>query len=167
MLNKAMLIGNLGADPELRYTQSGVAVASLRIATSRRWKDKEGQQQEQTEWHNIVAWDRLGEICNEYLHKGSKIYVEGRLQTRKWQDQSGNDRYTTEIVASDVQFLTPRGEGGGGHSGGSGGGGGYDPGPAGGGSSNNNSSAGSGYDDFAGGQSGGQTGGGTGSDVPF
>ena len=167
MLNKAMLIGNLGADPELRYTQSGVAVASLRIATSRRWKDKEGQQQEQTEWHNIVAWDRLGEICNEYLHKGSKIYVEGRLQTRKWQDQSGNDRYTTEIVASDVQFLTPRGEGGGGHSGGSGGGGGYDPGPAGGGSSNNNSSAGSGYDDFAGGQSGGQTGGGTGSDAPF
>ena len=171
MLNKAMLIGNLGADPELRYTQSGVAVASLRIATSRRWKDKEGQQQEQTEWHNIVAWDRLGEICNEYLHKGSKIYVEGRLQTRKWQDQSGNDRYTTEIVASDVQFLTPRGEGGGGYSGGGsggGGGGGYDPGPAGGGStSNNNSSAGSGYDDFAGGQSGGQTGGGTGSDVPF
>ncbi|MGB5684904.1 MAG: single-stranded DNA-binding protein [Candidatus Electrothrix sp.] len=169
MLNKAMLIGNLGADPELRYTQSGVAVASLRIATSRRWKDKEGQQQEQTEWHNIVAWDRLGEICNEYLHKGSKIYVEGRLQTRKWQDQSGNDRYTTEIVASDVQFLTPRGEGGGGYSGGgsgSGGGGGYDPGPAGGGS-NNNSSAGSGYDDFGGGQSGGQTGGGTGSDVPF
>jgi single-strand DNA-binding protein len=168
MLNKAMLIGNLGADPELRYTQSGVAVASLRIATSRRWKDKEGQQQEQTEWHNIVAWDRLGELCNEYLHKGSKIYVEGRLQTRKWQDQSGNDRYTTEIVASDVQFLTPRGEGGGGYSGGSGGGGGYDPGPAGGVStSNNNSSAGSGYDDFAGGQSGGQTGGGTVSDVPF
>ncbi len=166
MLNKAMLIGNLGADPELRYTQSGVAVASLRIATSRRWKNKEGQQQEQTEWHNIVAWDRLGEICNEYLHKGSKIYVEGRLQTRKWQDQSGNDRYTTEIVASDVQFLTPRGEGGGGgYSGGSGGGGGggYDPGPAGGGSP----PAGSGYDDFAGGQSGGQTGGGTGSDVPF
>ena len=173
MLNKAMLIGNLGADPELRYTQSGVAVASLRIATSRRWKDKEGQQQEQTEWHNIVAWDRLGEICNEYLHKGSKIYVEGRLQTRKWQDQSGNDRYTTEIVASDVQFLTPRGEGGGGYSGGgstsgSGGSGGYDPGPAGGGSTSNsspsnNNSAGSGYDDFA----GGQTGGGTGSDVPF
>ena len=165
MLNKAMLIGNLGADPELRYTQSGVAVASLRIATTRRWKNKEGQQQEQTEWHNIVAWDRLGEICNEYLHKGSKVYVEGRLQTRKWQDQSGNDRYTTEIVASDVQFLTPRGEGGGGYSGGgsgSGGGGGYDPGPAGGG--NNNSSAGGGYDDFAGGS---QTGGGTGSDVPF
>ncbi|RWX42922.1 single-strand DNA-binding protein [Candidatus Electrothrix aarhusensis] len=175
MLNKAMLIGNLGADPELRYTQSGVAVASFNVATTRRWKDKEGQQQEETEWHKIVAWQRLGEICNEYLHKGSKVYVEGRLQTRKWQDQSGNDRYTTEIVASDVQFLTPRGEGGGGYSGGgstsgSGGGGGYDPGPAGGSSSsssNKNSPAGSGYDDFAGGQSGGQTGGGTGSDVPF
>ncbi|MCI5124345.1 MAG: single-stranded DNA-binding protein [Candidatus Electrothrix sp. AR5] len=165
MLNKAMLIGNLGADPELRYTQSGVAVASFNVATSRRWKDKEGQQQEETEWHRIVAWQRLGEICNEYLHKGSKVYVEGRLQTRKWQDQSGNDRYTTEIIASDVQFLTPRGEGGGGQSGGSGGGG-YDPGPAGSGSSSN-SPAGSGYDDFAGGQSGGQTGGGTGSDVPF
>jgi single-strand DNA-binding protein len=166
-----MLIGNLGADPELRYTQSGVAVASFNVATTRRWKDKEGQQQEETEWHKIVAWQRLGEICNEYLHKGSKVYVEGRLQTRKWQDQSGNDRYTTEIVASDVQFLTPRGGGysGGGSTSGSGGGGGYDPGPAGGSSSssNKNSPAGSGYDDFAGGQSGGQTGGGTGSDVPF
>ncbi|MDU9049412.1 MAG: single-stranded DNA-binding protein [Candidatus Electrothrix sp. Rat3] len=168
MINKVILIGNLGADPELRYTQSGVAVASFNVATSRRWKDKEGQQQEETEWHRIVAWQRLGEVCNEYLHKGSKVYVEGRLQTRKWQDQNGNDRYTTEIIASDIQFLTPRGEGGGGYSGGgsgSGGGGGYDPGPAGGG--NNNSSAGGGYDDFAGGQSGGQTGGGTGSDVPF
>ena len=165
MLNKAMLIGNLGADPELRYTQSGVAVASFNVATTRRWKDREGQQQEETEWHKIVAWQRLGEICNEYLHKGSKVYVEGRLQTRKWQDQSGNDRYTTEIIASDVQFLTPRGEGGGGYSGGGGGGGGYDPGPAGGG--NSNPPAGSGYDDFAGDQSGGQAGGGTGSDVPF
>ena len=77
-----MLIGNLGADPELRYTQSGVAVASFNVATTRRWKDKEGQQQEETEWHRIVAWQRLGEICNEYLHKGSKVYVEGRLQTR-------------------------------------------------------------------------------------
>ncbi len=161
MLNKAMLIGNLGADPELRYTQSGVAVASFNVATSRRWKDKEGQQQEETEWHRIVAWQRLGEICNEYLHKGSKVYVEGRLQTRKWQDQNGNDRWTTEIVASDVQFLTPRGgEGGGSGSGG----GGYDPGPASGNPpSGNPSSGGGGYDDF----SGGQTGGGTGSDVPF
>ncbi|MCI5166884.1 MAG: single-stranded DNA-binding protein [Candidatus Electrothrix sp. GM3_4] len=160
MLNKAMLIGNLGADPELRYTQSGAAVASFNVATTRRWKDKEGQQQEETEWHKIVAWQRLGEICNEYLHKGSKVYVEGRPQTRKWQDQSGNDRYTTEIIASDVQFLTPRGEGGGGHSGG---GGGYDPGPAGGSAP----PTGSGYDEFAGGQTSGGTGGGTGSDVPF
>ncbi|WP_339137104.1 MAG: single-stranded DNA-binding protein [Candidatus Electrothrix sp. GW3-4] len=156
MLNKAMLIGNLGADPELRYTQSGVAVASFNVATTRRWKDREGQQQEETEWHRIVAWQRLGEICNEYLHKGSKVYVEGRLQTRKWQDQNGNDRWTTEIIATDVQFLTPRGEGGGGY--GSGGSGGYDPGPAGG-----TPPGGGGYDDF----SGGQTGGGTGSDVPF
>lgn len=113
MLNKAMLIGNLGADPELRYTQSGVAVASFNVATTRRWKDQEGQQQEETEWHRIVAWQRLGEICDEYLHKGSKVYIEGRLQTRKWQDQNGNDRYTTEIVASNVLFLTPKGEEGG------------------------------------------------------
>lgn len=147
MLNKAMLIGNLGADPELRYTQSGVAVANFNVATTRRWKDREGQQQEETEWHRIIAWQRLGEICNEYLHKGSKVYVEGRLQTRRWQDQNGNDRYTTEIVASDVQFLTPKGESGGG---------GYDPGPAGG----NQSS--SGYDDHP---SGGYLG--TGSGVPF
>lgn len=155
MLNKAMLIGNLGADPELRYTQSGVAVASFNVATTRRWKDREGQQQEETEWHRIVAWQRLGEICNEYLHKGSKVYIEGRLQTRKWQDQNGNDRYTTEIIATDVQFLTPRGEGGGGYGGG--GGGGYDPGPAAGGAPSG------GYDDFSGGPSEG----GTGSDVPF
>lgn len=153
MLNKAMLIGNLGADPELRYTQSGVGVASFNVATTRRWKDKEGQQQEETEWHRIVAWQRLGEICNEYLHKGSKVYVEGRLQTRKWQDQNGNDRWTTEIVATDVQFLTPKG----GESGSYGGGGGYDPGPAAG-------SPPSGYD---GGQAGGGTGSGTGGDVPF
>ena len=162
MLNKAMLIGNLGADPELRYTQSGVPVASFRIATSRRWKDKDNQQQEQTEWHNIVAWQRLGEICNEFLHKGSRVYVEGRLQTRKWQDQNGNDRYTTEIVATDVQFLTPRGE-----SGGYGGSSAYDPGPAAGdppGGGYGGGSSGGGYDDY---NSGGQSGGGTGSDVPF
>ena len=146
-----MLIGNLGADPELRYTQSGVGVASFRIATSRRWKDKEGQQQEQTEWHNIVAWDRLGEVCNEYLHKGSRVYVEGRLQTRKWQDQNGNDRWATEIVATDVQFLTPKGE-----SGGQSGGGNY-----GGGSSGQ---GGSGYGQ---GSTGYDPSGGTGSDVPF
>lgn len=109
MLNKAMLIGNLGADPELRYTQNGAAVASFTVATTRKWKDKEGQQQEETDWLKIVAWQRLGEICGEYLHKGSKVYVEGRIQTRKWQDKDGNDRFTTEIVASDVQFLSPKG----------------------------------------------------------
>jgi single-strand DNA-binding protein len=110
MINKVILIGNLGKDPELRHTQSGTPVASFSIATSERWKDKNGEQQERTEWHNIVAWSRLGELCNEYLNKGSKVYVEGKLQTRKWQDQNGNDRYTTEIVARDIQFLTPRGE---------------------------------------------------------
>jgi single-strand DNA-binding protein len=129
MINKVILIGNLGVDPELRFTQNGTPVASFRIATSERWKDKEGNQQEQTEWHNIVAWGRLGELCNEYLNKGSKVYVEGKLKTRKWQDQNGNDRYTTEIIARDVQFLTPRGEGGGGGGYGTGSSGGYDPGP--------------------------------------
>ena len=156
MINKAILIGNLGADPELRYTQSGTPVASFRIATTERWKDKEGNPQEQTEWHNIVAWSRLAEICGEYLNKGSRVYIEGKLQTRKWQDQNGNDRYTTEIVAREMKMLTPRGEGGGGY----GGGGGYDPGPAAGGSS------GGGYGDDS--SSGGApAGGGTGNDVPF
>ncbi|MCI5113460.1 MAG: single-stranded DNA-binding protein [Candidatus Electrothrix sp. AU1_5] len=156
MLNKVMLIGHLGGDPELRYTQSGVAVASFSVATNERWKDKDGQQQEQTEWHRIVAWRHRAEFCNTYLHKGSKIYLEGKLQTRKWQDQNGNDRYTTEIVAFDVQFLTPKGE-----SGGSGGpSGNYDPGPE-------PPSSGGGYDNFPSGQSGGSGGGSTGSDVPF
>lgn len=130
MINKVILVGNLGADPELRYTQSGVPVATLSIATNERWKDKDGQQQEQTEWHRVIAWRQLAEICNEYYHKGTKVYVEGKLQTRKWQDQNGNDRYTTEIVAREMKILSSRGEGGGGYSGS--GGGGYDPGPAGG-----------------------------------
>lgn len=121
MLNKVMIIGNLGQDPELRHTNSGAAVASFTVATSRKWKDKDGQQQAETEWHRIVAWQRLADLCGEYLTKGKKVYIEGRLQTRKWQDQNGNDRYTTEIVAYDIQFLTPRGE--------SSGNGGYDPGP--------------------------------------
>ena len=158
MINKAILIGNLGADPELRYTQSGTPVASFRIATTERWKDKDGNQQEQTEWHNIVAWSRLAEICGEYLNKGSRVYIEGKLQTRKWQDQKGNDRYTTEIVAREMKMLTPRGEGGGGSYGA---GGGYDPGPA------AADSPGGGYGDnsSSGGSSG--EGGGTGNDVPF
>ncbi len=105
MLNKATLIGNLGGDPEVRYTQSGTAVANFTIATSERWKDKDGQQQEQTEWHRIVAFARLGEICGEYLSKGSKVYIEGRIQTRSWEDKDGNKRYTTEIVAREMKML--------------------------------------------------------------
>jgi single-strand DNA-binding protein len=147
MINKVILIGNLGADPEVKYTQDGTAWTSFNLATSERWKDKEGQMQEQTEWHRIVAWRRLAEVCKEYLHKGSKVYVEGKLQTRKWQDKEGQDRWTTEIVARDVQFLTPKG--GEGTSRGAG----YDPGPS--------SPPPSGYDDYPSG------GGGTGSDVPF
>lgn len=114
MVNKVIIIGNLGADPELRYTQSGAPVATFRVATTERWKGQDGQMQEQTEWHSIVAWRRLAEICGEYLSKGSKVYIEGKLQTRKWQDQSGNDRYTTEIVAREMKMLSPRAGGGGG-----------------------------------------------------
>jgi len=113
MINKVILIGNLGADPEIRYTQSGTPVVNFRVATTERWKGQDGQQQEQTEWHNIVAWRRLAEICAEFLSKGSKVYIEGKLQTRKWQDQNGNDRFTTEIVAKDMQMLSPRGAGSG------------------------------------------------------
>ena len=116
MINKVLLIGNLGADPEIRYTQSGTPVVNFRIATTERWKGQDGQQQEQTEWHSIVAWRRLAEICAEFLSKGSKVYIEGKLQTRKWQDQNGNDRYTTEIVARDMQMLSPRGANSGGDS---------------------------------------------------
>lgn len=113
MVNKVILIGNLGADPEIRYTQSGTAVATLSLATGRKWKDRDGNLQEETEWHRVIVWAQSAEYCNNYLSKGSKIYVEGRLQTRKWQDQNGNDRWTTEIIAQTVQNLTPRGDGGG------------------------------------------------------
>lgn len=109
MINKAILIGNLGADPEIRYTQSGTQVATFSVATTERWKGQDGQMQENTEWHRIVAWGRLAEICGEYLNKGSKVYIEGRIQTRKWQDQSGNDKYTTEIIAREMKMLSPRG----------------------------------------------------------
>ncbi len=109
MLNKAILIGNLGADPEIRYTQSGTQVATFRIATTERWKGQDGQMQESTEWHRIVAYKRLAEICGEYLNKGSRVYIEGKIQTRKWQDQSGNDKYTTEIIAREMKMLSPRG----------------------------------------------------------
>ena len=113
-VNKVILVGNLGRDPEVRYLPSGGAVANVTIATSEAWRDKNtGQMQEQTEWHNIVAWRRLAEICGEYLSKGSRVYIEGRLQTRKWQDQNGNDRYTTEIIAREMKMLSPRASGGG------------------------------------------------------
>lgn len=108
MINKVILIGNLGADPEMRYTTSGTAVATLNVATSRKWKDKDGNPQDETEWHRVVVWAQSAEFCGNYLKKGSKVYVEGRLQTRKWQDQSGNDKYTTEIIANTVQNLSPR-----------------------------------------------------------
>ncbi|HEB69195.1 MAG TPA: single-stranded DNA-binding protein [Desulfobulbus sp.] len=113
MVNKVILIGNLGADPEVRFTQSGAAVATLSIATTEKWKGQDGQMQEQTEWHRVVVWQRLAEICRDYLSKGSRVYIEGKLQTRKWQDQNGNDRYTTEIVAREMKMLSPRNAGGG------------------------------------------------------
>lgn len=113
-LNKAMIIGNLGADPELRFTQSGTPVANMRIATNRRWTDNNGQKQEETEWHRIVVFGRQAENCEEYLGKGSQVFVEGRIQTREWQDNSGSTRYTTEIVARNVQFLRGGAGGGGG-----------------------------------------------------
>jgi single-strand DNA-binding protein len=113
MINKAILIGNLGADPEVRYTQNGTAVATFNVATTERWKGQDGQMQEQTEWHRVVAWAKLADICGEYLHKGSRVYIEGKIQTRKWQDKDGADRYTTEIVARDMKMLTPKGGEGG------------------------------------------------------
>jgi len=105
-----MLIGNLGKDPEVRFTASGQAVASFSLATSEKFKGKTGEWEERTEWHNITLWGKLAEISGEYLSKGKTIYVEGRLQTRKWQDKSGNDRYTTEIVGDKMQMLSPKGE---------------------------------------------------------
>jgi len=108
-INKVILIGRLGQDPEVRYTPDGTAVANFSIATSEEWKDKNsGEKRERTEWHRIVAWRRLGEICGEYLSKGRQVYIEGRIQTRSWEDKDGNKRYTTEIIASDVQFLGGR-----------------------------------------------------------
>lgn len=108
MLNKVMIIGHLGADPELRYTQSGSPVATLRVATDESYTDKDGNRVERTEWHRIVAFQRAAENCNKYLSKGSLVYVEGKLTTRKWQDQNGQERYTTEIRAERVQFLEKR-----------------------------------------------------------
>ncbi len=112
-INKVILVGNLGNDPDVRYTANGAAVSNISVATSESWKDKEtGEQQERTEWHRVVFFGRLAEIVAEYLKKGSQVYVEGRLQTRKWQDKDGNDRYTTEIVANEMQMLGSRAGGG-------------------------------------------------------
>ncbi len=114
-INKVILIGNLGADPETRYMPSGGAVTNINLATSDTWKDKQtGEQKERTEWHRVVFFNRLAEIAGEYLRKGSKVYIEGSLRTRKWQGQDGQDRYTTEIVAGEMQMLDSRGGGGGG-----------------------------------------------------
>lgn len=119
-INKVILIGNLGADPEMKYTAGGTAICKFRIATSEVFKDRDGNQQERTEWHRVVAWARLAEICGQYLSKGRTVYVEGSLRTSSWDDQDGNKRYMTEINARDVQFLG--GQGGGPASGGGGGG---------------------------------------------
>jgi single-strand DNA-binding protein len=110
-VNKVILVGNLGADPELRYTGKGRAVCHLSLATNSSWKDAEGNRQEETSWHRVVAWGKQGELCKEYLRKGRKVYVEGRLQNRSYEDKSGSTRYATEVVSSSVVFLDRRGEG--------------------------------------------------------
>jgi len=111
-VNKVILVGNLGADPEVKYMPNGNAVANVTVATSESWKDKQsGEQKDKTEWHRVVFFRRLAEIAGEYLKKGSQIYIEGKLQTRKWQDKNGNDRYTTEIIANEMQMLGGRGGG--------------------------------------------------------
>jgi single-strand DNA-binding protein len=112
-VNKVILVGNMGADPETRYMPSGKAVTNIRIATSESWKDKQtGDAKERTEWHSVVLYDKLGEIAGEYLRKGSQVYVEGSLRTRKWQDKEGKDRYTTEIIAQQMQMLGGKSQGG-------------------------------------------------------
>ena len=117
-LNRVQLIGNLGKDPEVKYTPQGTPVAKLTIATNERFKDKAGEWQDRTEWHNVVLWQRLAEIAGEYLKKGGKVYIEGRLQTRSWDDKtSGQKKYMTEVVANDLVLLGSRGEGGGEHAG--------------------------------------------------
>jgi single-strand DNA-binding protein len=120
-VNKVILVGNLGRDPELRYTQSGQAVVNFTLATNENYTKKSGEREERTEWHRVIAWARTAELCAEYLAKGRTVYVEGRLQTREWEDREGQKRRTTEIVAQTVQFLGGRGGGGGGSGSGSGG----------------------------------------------
>lgn len=109
-INKVILVGNVGGDPDVRYMPNGNAVTTLSVATSESWKDKQtGEKQDRTEWHRVICYNRLGEIAGEYLRKGSKLYVEGSLRTRKWQDQQGQDRFTTEIIAADIQMLDSKG----------------------------------------------------------
>lgn len=168
MVNKVILIGNLGRDPEVRSTQSGQAVATLSVATSRRWRDKDGNNQEQTEWHTVVVWGRQAEIAGQYLQRGRQVYIEGRLQTRSWEDKtSGEKRYKTEVVCDEFKMLGNRGGGGGGDAagdadygggydrdGGGGGGGGYgNRGGGGGGYSRGGGGGGGGYDRGGGGSS--------------
>jgi single-strand DNA-binding protein len=158
-INKVILIGNLGADPETRAMPSGTSVANLRVATSESWRDKQsGEQQERTEWHRVALFGRLAEVAAEYLRKGSQVYIEGSLRTRKWQDKQGNDRYSTEIIGNDLQMLGGRGGAGGGGAADSPRGGGASPGLA---------------DESGGGGGGGGAGGGGGrseefdDDIPF
>lgn len=170
-INKVILIGNLGADPETRAMPSGMTVANIRVATSENWKDKQsGESKERTEWHHVAMFGRLGEIAGEYLKKGSKVYIEGSLRTRKWQDKQGNDRYMTEIIANEMQMLDSRGGGMGGAGGDFGGGGG------GAGGGNRGRQQGGPPDDYdqgapsggGGGSSGGEKGGGEfDDDIPF
>jgi single-strand DNA-binding protein len=114
-LNKVMIIGRLGADPDVRYTQSNAAVANMSVATTDRYKDRNGELQEKTEWHRVVVWNRLAEICQQYLKKGSLVYFEGKLETREWEDKEGQKRYTTEVKAFNMQMLDSRGDQGGGN----------------------------------------------------
>ena len=116
-VNKVILVGNLGADPDMRYTPSGQGVCELRVATSESWNDKNGQRQERTEWHRVVVWGKRAEVCSKYLSKGRQVFVEGRIQTRTYDDKDGNKRYITEIIANDVQFLGGGRDGGGGGAG--------------------------------------------------
>ena len=116
-INKVILIGNLGNDPEMRHTPNGAGVCEFRLATNEAWTDKQGQRQERTEWHRVVVWGKKAEVCSKYLSKGRQVYVEGRLRTRTWDDKDGNKRYTTEVVANDVQFLGGGGRDGGGRGG--------------------------------------------------
>lgn len=155
-VNKVILVGNLGADPEMRYTPGGAGVCELRLATNEQWTDKNGQRQERTEWHRVVVWGKRAEVCSKYLSKGRQAYVEGRLRTRSWEDKEGQKRYTTEIIANDVQFLSSGGGGGGG--GGRGGSDGPPPGEP-----DFGGGGGGGY----GGGGGGNYGGGGDDDVPF